>query len=92
MALYEFECNLCGERFEKVIPVEQYHEPECPLCGGVTEQVLRGHGGGFFKMTPGKETGVYDYDYGKKATWDLTVPGKSDRLKKEGVIRDPFDK
>jgi hypothetical protein len=33
---------------------------------------------------------VYDYDYGKKATWDMTVPGKMDMLKKEGRIRDPF--
>jgi putative FmdB family regulatory protein len=93
MALHEFECSLCGERFERVMHYSEVHDPDCPLCGGKTDQVYdRGNGASFFRMTPGKETGVYDFDYGKKATWDLTVPGKMERLKKEGTIADPFDK
>ena len=92
MAIYEFECSLCGERFERSIPCAEYREPECVFCGGKTEQVFINGSGGFnFKMYPGKWTGMYDYDRGKKATWDLTVPGKMDILKKDGTIRDPFE-
>ena len=36
-------------------------------------------------------SGVYALDYGRRATEDLTVPGKMDALKREGRIRDPFD-
>lgn len=93
MPLYEFECTNCSTRIERVIPLSAYEEPPCPECGGKTEQKFEtGHGGSFFRMTPGKETGIYDFDYGKKATWDLTVPGKMERLKREGVIGDPFEK
>ena len=63
----------------------------CQICGQKFDQELKGHGGGWFNFEYGKETGAYDYDYGKKATWDLTPKGKMDRLKKEGIIRDPFD-
>jgi hypothetical protein len=76
---------------EKVLPLGQYKEPLCPDCMDKMEQVLKGHGGFRFKMMPGKTNGVYEYDYGKKATWDLTAPGKMERLKKEGRINDPFD-
>lgn len=79
------------ERFERVMHFSEYHEPPCPKCGAPTDQVFdRGHGASWFKMTPGKWTGVYDYDYGKKATWDMTVKGKRDYLTKEGIISDPF--
>jgi DUF971 family protein len=57
-----------------------------------TEQVYdHGNYGIKLGMTPGKRSGFYEYDYGKKATWDLTVPGKMEELKKAGVLRDPFD-
>lgn len=63
----------------------------CDECGEPLELDLNGHGGSRFKLTYGKWTGVYEYDYGKKATWDCTPKGKMDYLKKEGIIRDPFD-
>ena len=65
----------------------------CPICGSPLELEL-GLGDDHrsrFRLTYGKMTGVYDYDYGKKATWDCTAPGKMDYLKKEGIIKDPFD-
>jgi hypothetical protein len=63
----------------------------CPQCGQTFEQDLRGHGGFSFKRTPGVRSGVYALDYGRRATEDLTVPGKMEMLKKEGRIKDPFD-
>jgi len=65
----------------------------CSICGAPLEMDLRGSAAWFaFKMEKaGKWTGVYDFDYGKKATWDLTVPTKMAQLKAEGRIKDPFD-
>jgi len=92
MPLYEFECTRCGYRFTRVMHVKEYKEPPCPSCLHTTEQVYEhAHHGIKLGMTPGKRSGFYEYDYGKKATWDLTVPGKMEELKKAGVIRDPFD-
>jgi putative FmdB family regulatory protein len=38
MAIYEFECRACGERFEVTRPMSQHEElkeqvPACPKCG-----------------------------------------------------------
>lgn len=88
---YEFKCE-CGKGKVFVTPASERDllDPvECE-CGKVMEQDYEG--GGFkFAMTPGRESGVYAQDYGKQATWDLTPPGKMERLKKAGVLRDPFD-
>jgi putative FmdB family regulatory protein len=92
MALHAFECEVCGERFERIMHFKELYDPDCPICGGKTEQVFtKGNGGFSFKFTPGKPTGVYALDYGKNATWDCTVPGKMEYLKKEGRISDPFE-
>lgn len=89
MPVYEFECRQCGLRFTRIMHHTEYHEPPCPDCASETDQMFDGgNGGSFFKQTPGKDTGVYDHEYGKKATWDLTVPGKMERLRKEGRIKD----
>ena len=92
MPLYEFECRGCGKRFTRVMHIKDYHEPQCPLCTCVTDQVYDRPPAFALGMTPGKRSGFYDYDYGKKATWDLTVPGKIRELIKAGIIPpDPFD-
>ena len=92
MPLYEFKCRKCKELVEKVMSVGDYTEPTCE-CGGETDQVWsNGHGGFSFSQTYGKWTGIYDYDYGKKATWDLTPPGKLEALQKAGKIADPFER
>ena len=89
MPLYEFSCP-CGHSMEVIWKVSEYQEPSCPRCGRRMEQVLKGHGGWNCRLN-GKMTGMYDYDLGKKATWDLTPPGKYQDLKEKGIIRDPFD-
>ncbi len=33
MPLYEYQCDACGEKFEKMIRFsEQNQRPECPVC------------------------------------------------------------
>jgi len=35
MPLYEYQCNDCGEEFEKMLPFSQANQsPECPSCQG----------------------------------------------------------
>jgi predicted nucleic acid-binding Zn ribbon protein len=90
---YEFKCDKCQGRKLVVMPASQrdaFIEPEC--CGSRMEQTYESYGYAFSMGEAGKRTGIYEYDYGKKATWDLTPPGKMDALKKAGVLRDPFDK
>ncbi len=91
MPLYGFKCEKCGEEVEVFMHLNEYVVPE--HCGGKMNVDLRGHGGFTLQQTPGKWTGFYDYDYGKKATWDLTPPGKLEELRRRGVIaQDPFEK
>ena len=38
MAVYEFECQACGERFEITMPISEHDRlkkqaPACPKCG-----------------------------------------------------------
>ena len=45
MAIYEFECTACGERFEVTRPMSQHEElkekaPTCPKCGKPTSREL----------------------------------------------------
>ena len=90
MPLYEFECRGCGKHQTKIVPVAEYEEPQCE-CGGTTDQVYYGAPPFVHTWIPGKWTGMYDLDYGKHATWDLTPPGKQEALKKAGVMRDHFE-
>ena len=94
MACYPFKCFVddCENNIEVFHPIKDYDNmshPVCPIHGRM-EQVVS-LGGFVLARTPGKNTGFYDLDYGKRATEDLTVPGKMEMLKKEGRIKDPFD-
>jgi putative FmdB family regulatory protein len=46
MAVYEYECQACGQRFEVTVPMSQYERlktepPACPACGKQqTQQVV----------------------------------------------------
>ena len=91
---YEFRCLTHPDQVEVVFrPMKEQEEwthGQCPKCGRPLELNMNGSGHQF-QLTYGRLTGLYDYDYGKKATWDLTAPGKMQYCKKEGIIRDPFD-
>ena len=89
MPIYPFRCLECGAEEEIIQSIKiDIVAPE--HCNEPMDQVI-GNVGFILGRTPGKTTGFYDLDYGKRATEDLTVPGKMDELKKAGVIKDPFD-
>lgn len=41
MPLYEYQCVVCGNRFERLRSVRQVNEPlACPDCGGESRRLL----------------------------------------------------
>jgi putative FmdB family regulatory protein len=43
---YEYECGLCGLRFERSQSISEEPAGECPRCGGKPHRLISG-GGGF---------------------------------------------
>ena len=78
MPLYEYECEACGKRFEKI---QKYSDPlvdVCPNCGkGPVKKLLSSPAIQF------KGSGWYITDYAKKSTGDggaaKTATDKSDK-------------
>jgi putative FmdB family regulatory protein len=69
MPLYEYECDACGHRFEKI---RMYSDPplnECPKCGSTVHKLQSAPAIQF------KGTGFYITDYAKK---DSGAGGKSE--------------
>ena len=58
MPLYEFQCEKCHHRFEKIQSVSA-PDPECPKCGGKVERILHAPAVQF------KGSGWYVTDYAK---------------------------
>lgn len=89
---YDFECPL-GHKTRVFCSMKERDniDNSCPTCGKELEQIWESMQFTLSGGVGGKETGFYFHDYGKGATWDLTPPGKMARLKKAGIIRDPFD-
>jgi putative FmdB family regulatory protein len=62
MALYEYECLACGERFERLCPIRDADVPKsCPKCSAA--QSKRRISGGHFELKGG---GWYKDGYQKK--------------------------
>lgn len=39
MPTYDYLCPACGEKFEKMVPMDQYQEPQaCPVCGVLSQK------------------------------------------------------
>jgi len=60
MPIYEYECNKCGERTEKLIRNGDSGLKECPHCGGDVTKLLSA------PMIQFKGTGWYITDYQQK--------------------------
>ena len=72
MPLYEYLCDACGHRFEKI---QKFSDPlieECPKCGAKQVHKLVSSPAIQFKGT-----GWYITDYAKKNTVDGSKPGES---------------
>jgi len=59
MPLYEYECQTCGNHFERIERASAMHDGVCPECGGVAHRLL---GAPALKF---KGSGWYVTDYGK---------------------------
>jgi putative FmdB family regulatory protein len=59
--LYEFECQNCQHRFEKIQSVSA-PDPDCVKCGGKVERILHAPAVQF------KGSGWYATDYAKKSS------------------------
>ena len=78
MPLYEYECDACGHRFEKI---QKFSDPlvdTCPKCGGHVHKLfsspaIQFKGSGFY---------ITDYPKGDKGTAPKSDGGKSDRAAK----------
>ena len=40
MPLYEYDCPVCRDRFERLKPMSDGEAAECPACGTVSKRVL----------------------------------------------------
>jgi putative FmdB family regulatory protein len=60
MPLYEYQCDACGHRFEKIQKFSDALESVCPKCGGAVRKLMSSPAIQF------KGSGFYITDYGKK--------------------------
>src|SRR6266513_4412037 len=83
MPLYEYQCDACGHRFEKI---QKFSDPlvdTCPKCGGKVHKLMSSPAIQF------KGSGFYITDYAKKdhvaaANADSDGAGKSEKADKSG--------
>ncbi|HEY0875907.1 MAG TPA: FmdB family zinc ribbon protein [Vicinamibacterales bacterium] len=71
MPLYEYKCEACGNRFEKI---QKFSDPlvdACPKCGGKVEKLLSSPAIQF------KGSGWYITDYARKSSSDSSSSSKS---------------
>src|SRR5271166_5120806 len=61
MPLYEYECEKCGHRFEKIQKFSDKMIKKCPECGGRVEQMISAPAVQF------KGSGWYVTDYANKS-------------------------
>ena len=74
MPLYEYQCQKCGKRAEKIESVAGPHLKKCPHCGGRVERL---HSAPAIQF---KGTGWYVTDYaGKSSAKEPGAPGGSEK-------------
>ncbi|MGA7929994.1 MAG: FmdB family zinc ribbon protein [Candidatus Sulfotelmatobacter sp.] len=87
MPLYEYECEKCGHRFEKIQKFSDKMVKKCPECGGRVEQMISAPAVQF------KGSGWYVTDYPKKSQEPASSDGgkdskKEDKSKAEGSAKE----
>jgi putative FmdB family regulatory protein len=66
MPLYEYQCEPCGHRFEKIRKFSDPPFNTCPVCGGPVQKLVSSPAIQF------KGTGWYITDYAKKSSKDAS--------------------
>src|ERR1700676_5114753 len=86
MPLYEYECEKCGHRFEKIQKFSDKMVKKCPECGGKVEQMISAPAVHF------KGSGWYVTDYPNKSHAPASDSGKDskneDKSKSDGASKD----
>jgi putative FmdB family regulatory protein len=77
MPLYEYECDACGHRFEKIQKYSDPLEDTCPKCGGVVHKMMSSPAIQF------KGSGFYITDYAKKDHQDAAKADSAQGAKAE---------
>jgi putative FmdB family regulatory protein len=77
MPLYEYECEKCGHRFEKIQKFSDKMVKKCPQCGGRVEQMISAPAVQF------KGSGWYVTDYANKSHPPASDGGSNSDSKKE---------
>jgi putative FmdB family regulatory protein len=70
MPLYEYACDACGHKFEKIQKFSDPLERQCPNCGGEVRKLMSSPAIQF------KGSGFYITDYAKK---DQAASAKADK-------------
>jgi putative FmdB family regulatory protein len=73
MPLYEYECEKCAHRFEKILKFSDPPIEVCPKCGGPVRKLMSSPAIQF------KGSGWYITDYARK---DSAAAGKTDKSDK----------
>lgn len=73
MPLYEYECEKCGHRFEKIQKFSDKMVKKCPECGGRVEQMISAPAVQF------KGSGWYVTDYANKSHAPASDGGKDSK-------------
>jgi putative FmdB family regulatory protein len=77
MPVYEYECEQCGVRFERLQRMADQSLAECPECGGRVHRVMQPVGVIF------KGSGFYVTDHRGKSSTGIPSPKKKEEESKE---------
>ena len=83
MPLYEYECEKCGHRFEKI---QKFSDPPldvCPKCGGPLHKMQSAPAFQF------KGTGWYATDYAKSGKEETKEPTKDSKPATDAAKSEP---
>jgi putative FmdB family regulatory protein len=72
MPLYEYQCETCGHRFERIQKFSDPPAGTCPLCGGPVTKLLSSPAIHF------KGSGWYITDYARKGDGSGKTEGRTD--------------
>lgn len=96
MPLYEYECFLCGHRFERIRRVADASAMTCPECGGKVRRLLgvpalQFKGSGWYVTDYGKGNGSRSTALAKTEETNTPPPKSNSKPKKDAHAKKPTD-
>ncbi len=90
MPLYEYECFVCGHRFERIRRVAEASDMTCPECGGSVRRLLSApalqfKGSGWYVTDYGKGNSARKTALAKTEESDTPAAKKADKPEKEAA-------